>query len=205
MKAIVKNTAAAFMRLIFSLNRSSKRENMRLLNVHGYMPDDFVIRAAVESDIPALAALHVQVWNETYWMVRYKPTLETRLWQWRDQFKEAQIDWFCYVVVNPEKELVGFAKGQKYAHNDFPDYTGELNKLYLLSQYQCLGLGRRLVRQVANRFLDMGITSMVFFGDNKNPSCHFHEIMGGKRLYTKNGEFNGGYGWNDLNIINELL
>jgi len=177
---------------------------MRLLNVHGYMPDDFVIREAVVADAPALAALHVQVWNETYWMIKRKPTLETREWQWRAQFKEPQTDWFCYVVVNPQNQLIGFAKGKKYDHDDLPGYAGELNKLYLLSQYQRLGLGRKLIGLVANRFLDRGITSMVLFGDKNNPSCRFHEIMGGKRLYTQTGEFNGGYGWKDLNVIIDL-
>jgi GNAT superfamily N-acetyltransferase len=204
MKAYIKNTAKSVVRFLWSLRRPSKKENMRQLNVRGYMPDDFVIRKAVLNDVPALSALHVQAWNETYWNVKRTPTLKTRLWQWQEQFKEPTEDWFCYVIVNPDGELVGFAKGKKYAADELPGYAGELNKLYLLLPYQRLGLGRKLVNRVAEHFLNMGITSMVLFGEPQNPSTHFHEAMGGKRLYAANGEFNGGYGWDDLRVVLNL-
>jgi len=60
--------------------------------------------------------------------------------------------WFCFVVENRKGELVGFAKGKTYNHSDLPDFSGELNKIYLLREYQRLGLGRRLVGCVARRF-----------------------------------------------------
>jgi hypothetical protein len=39
------------------------------------------------------------------------------------------------------------------------------------------------------------------FGVPENPSCAFHEAMGGERLYAENGEFHGGYGWRDLHDV----
>jgi hypothetical protein len=39
---------------------------------------------------------------------------------------------------------------------------------------------------------------MVLFGTPQNPSCAFHEALGGKKLFAKNGEFHGGYGWQHL-------
>jgi hypothetical protein len=37
-------------------------------------------------------------------------------------------------------ELIGFAKGQPYAHLDQPDFAGELNKIYLLRAFHRRGL-----------------------------------------------------------------
>lgn len=174
---------------------------MRLMNKRGDMPDDFIIRPATESDLKAIAAVHVQAWNETYWNVKQSPSLKTRQLQWEERFKNTSAEWFCFVVINPQNEVIGFAVGNKYLHADLPAYHGELNKLYLLSAYYHLGLGRKLITRVAEQFLSMGIGNMVVFGDARNPSCRFYERMGGSRLYGANGEFRGGYAWDDLKTI----
>jgi hypothetical protein len=51
---------------------------------------------------------------------------------------------------------------------------------------------------VARRFLERGITSMLLFGEARNPSNGFYERLGGEKLFSKTGEFHGGYGWRDL-------
>lgn len=165
------------------------------------MLDRLVIREATREDIPALAALHVKTWNETYPMARQPPTYQIRERQWREQFDKTDGTWFCFVVENPKHELVGFAKGSKYQSDDLPDYHGELSKIYLLREYQRLGVGRRLMGHVARRFLGEGISTMVLFGTAENPSRAFHEALGGEKLYAKNGEFHGGYAWNDLRAL----
>ena len=98
---------------------------------------------------------------------------------------------------------VGFAKGQTYCHNDLPAFSGELNKIYLLRRYQHLGLGRRLVCSVVRQFIENGINNMVLFGTPENPSCSFHEAMGGEKLLGKNGQFHGAYCWRDLKKLIE--
>ena len=82
--------------------------------------------------------------------------------------------------------------------------VGELNKIYLLRQYHRLGLGRRLIGHVARRFLSRGMTSMLLFGDAKNPSNQFYEHLAGEKLIAPNGEFHGGYGWRDLQRLAEI-
>lgn len=52
--------------------------------------------------------------------------------------------------------------------------------------------------KVANEFIRRGINSMLLFGDANNPSNRFYEQMGAEKLFAKNGEFHGGYGWTDL-------
>ena len=159
----------------------------------------FSIREATLADVPVLARLHVTTFNETHAPLRMDgPTYEVREYQWRQTFQSADGSWFCFVIEGPIGELIGFAKGQRYAHSDQPDFAGELNKLYLLREYHRRGLGRRLLGHVARRFLSQGINSMLLFGDARNPSNGFYEALGADKLFAANGEFHGGYGWRDL-------
>ena len=160
-----------------------------------------IIREAIASDIPALADLHVRTWNATYPEVQKKPTYEIRERQWREAFEVTDGSWFCFVVEGPNGELVGFAKGVPYEHGDLPGFAGELNKIYLLRKYHRRGLGRRLLGHVARRFLNQGISSMLLFGDARNPSNGFYEALGAERLVDNAGNFHGGYGWRDLRSL----
>ena len=148
-----------------------------------------VIREATAADIPALTDLHVRTWNATYPDAHPKPTYEIRERQWREAFAVIDGSWFCFVIERPNGELVGFAKGTR---SDHPDFAGELNKIYLLREYQHLGLGRWLVGHVSRRFLSQGISSMCLFGDGRNPSCRVWEALGAERIGW------GNYGWRDL-------
>jgi GNAT superfamily N-acetyltransferase len=194
----VKNFLTAVTRFLLGLKRPSKAANARRLRARGETLESLVIRETTPDDIPALAALHVKTWSDTYPLALRPPTFRIRERQWREQFAITDGSWFCFVVENRNRELIGFAKGRVYASDDLPAYGGELNKIYLLREYQRLGIGRRLVGHVARRFLSQGITTMVLFGIPQNPSCAFHEALGGERLYAENGEFHGGYGWRDL-------
>jgi L-amino acid N-acyltransferase YncA len=197
----IKNIKNSLIRSLKALGRPSRRTNMRLLKERGERIDSIIIREASVADIPALGVLHSITWAQTYAGVRRPPTAELREHQWRQQFEAPDKNWFCLVVENQKGKLIGFAKGQTYSHSHLPQFSGELNKIYLLREYHRLGLGRKLVCRVARRFLSMGITNMVLFGIPQNPTCYFHEAMGGQRLISKKGTFDGGYGWMDLNKL----
>ena len=156
--------------------------------------EDFQLRAATAADVPALAQLHVTTFVETHGGPG--PTYAVREQQWREAFSRRSGHWFCVVIVRPDGELIGFAKG--VPHHDIPGYAGELNKIYILRRYHRLGLGRRLLGEVSRRFLAIGIDSMLLFGDAQNPSNGFYERMGAERLFAPNGDFHGGYGWRDI-------
>lgn len=158
----------------------------------------FQLREARASDIPALAALHVETFNETHRGGRPGgPSYELRERQWREAFERQDGSWFCYVIEGDGGELVGFAKGTPHA-GGVSGYAGELNKIYLLQRVQRQGLGRLLLCAVARRFVERGVTSMLLFGDAGNPSNGFYEAFGAQRLFSDSGEFHGGYGWPEL-------
>lgn len=196
-----RNLINAAIRSLNGLSRPSKARNVRLLYKRGETSSSFTIRNATPEDIPALAALHVKAWNETYGKMRHPPTVQVREWQWNEQFNVTDGSWCCFVVEDSKGALIGFAKGKPFEADELPGYEGQLDKIYLLRAYQRLGLGRRLMGHVVQWFLNRGILSMVLFGIPQNPSCRFHEALGGKKLFSRKGEFHGGYGWRDLGAL----
>ena len=155
----------------------------------------FRLREAERDDVPALARLHVATFDEAHGGSR-PPSVELRESQWRKAF-DAEADWFCYVAEVPDVGLVGFAKGTLH-DGGVEGFAGELNKIYVLRAHHDRGIGRCLVLQVARRFLERDIDSMLLFGDARSPSNGFYERMGAERLFSRDGEFHGAYGWRSL-------
>lgn len=153
------------------------------------------------ADVPAVAALHVATFNETHTVNNDGPLYALREYQWRKAFAEDDGSWFGVVIEGDDGQLVGFAKGRPH-DGGVPGYAGELNKIYLLRRYHRQGLGRRLLCQVARRFLERGVRSMLLFGEADNRSNGFYEAMGGERIVGATPEdFHGAYGWRDLHSL----
>jgi GNAT superfamily N-acetyltransferase len=161
----------------------------------------FRFRDMTAANVSAVAALHVATFNETHTLNNDGPSFALRESQWRKAFTDHDGNWFGVVIEGDDRQLVGFAKGQPH-DGGVPGYVGELNKIYLLRRYHRQGLGRRLLGEVARRFLERGINSMVLFGDAHNPSNGFYEAMDGERIIGATAEdFHGAYGWRDLRAL----
>ena len=106
-----------------------------------------VLRDAGEADIPALSELHVRTFRETH---GGGPTAALREGQWRAKFASGQLV-FCVVLQNGSGDLIGFASGEPHDGAQPNDFRGELNKIYLLREYQRRGLGRRRRRTCTTR------------------------------------------------------
>jgi len=175
--------------------RRTKEQNEVLMRERGETPSAFVVRDVRPDELDALARLHVVTWAATYPEVLRPPTFAIRQWQWREAFVKQDGSWFCHVVENAKGELVGFAKGVRMR-----DGNGDLNKIYLLSEYQRLGLGRRMLAAVTDRFLAMGVTRMFVNAEADNPSCAFYRATGAvNTVDERTGRPNAGsFVWNDL-------
>jgi GNAT superfamily N-acetyltransferase len=181
-------------RYLRARQRPSKATNLRRLRERDETLTSLAFRDAVPEDIPALAQLHAKTWAATYPNVRRPPTAELRASQWREAFAKAERDWFCIVIENRNHELIGFAKGIQHS-----DLSGDLNKIYLLSEYQRMGIGRRLVGHVARRFLSQGVSRMTLFADAANPSCWFYLALGATNPRNDRGGVDRGtFVWSDL-------
>lgn len=188
-------------RSVAGLLRPSPGENTRKLEQRDETLESLRIREATPDDISALARLHVVTWNDTYAPFGMKgPGVQVREAQWREAFERRDEHWFCYVVQNRTGKLIEFAQANR---SDHPGYGGELRKIYLRRDYQRLGVGRRLIKAVATRFLELGVTSMWLYGDARNPSNRAWRALGAKK--TDDDPGNGNYGWTDLQALTEQL
>jgi ribosomal protein S18 acetylase RimI-like enzyme len=162
----------------------------------------FLIREARVEDMEQLVHIHVTSWNATYPEYHPKPSPELRRMQWEKAFNENQDNWFCYVAEKVGGDVVGFATGSDY--NEEPDFDAQLNKIHFLKDYQRLGLGRLLVGYVVKRFIERNMKSMLLFADADNSNIKFYDMLEGERLLDKNGNFQGAFGWRDLQRLKEL-
>ena len=95
--------------------------------------------------------------------------------------------------------MIGFTKGVFRPEHEIP---GELNKLFLGRDYQRMGLGRRLVGQVVQRFLTAEVSKMAAYVDHRNPSYGFFERLGDQWLIEPDGHVNfSWYVWSDLPML----
>ena len=163
----------------------------------------FIIREATLKDIPQLVNVHVISWNATYPSYFPKPTVGLRTHQWNKAFELRENEWFCYVAESENGEIAGFATGNKFQDDELK-YEAQLNKIHFLKPYQRLGLGRKLVGKVVQRFLSKGLDSMLLFADPENPNIRFYETLQGERILDKEGNFHGAYGWRNLKSLAAL-
>ena len=95
--------AAGFrtIRRVLALRRPSGCANTRALLAGQESLEALTLRDAVTSDIPALAALHVATWNDTYAPLMTGPAVAVREQQWRQAFLQPE-GWFCYVLARAD-------------------------------------------------------------------------------------------------------
>jgi L-amino acid N-acyltransferase YncA len=179
--------------------------NTRRTDIEGGLSaSELIFRDLTGADIPILAQLHATAWRQTYEPIFGKtyqfPTAELRERQWKEKFANRNANWFC-IVAELKDRLIGFVSGNGYSSEELPNYNGELNKLYLLKEYQKSGTGKKLFMAAVDRFLKNGIISIVAFTEPQNSVGKFFEYMGGKKIVGQQGEFHGAYGWDDLKAV----
>jgi GNAT superfamily N-acetyltransferase len=97
-------------------------------------------------------------------------------------------------------EVVGFAGGEKERTGEWP-FEGELTVIYILEQYQKKGIGRRLMKAVAQALVEGGMGSLVVWVLGTSLYRSFYEAMGGVLVGEQEYEIWDkrykvvGYGW----------
>jgi GNAT superfamily N-acetyltransferase len=168
---------------------------------------EVIFRDLLDSDIESLAQLHAKAWRQTYepffGSSYHFPTAELRKQQWEQKFASKSDDWFC-IVAELNGQLIGFTCGNSYSAKELRQFDGELNKLYLLREYQGFGIGKKIFLETFDRFRKNGISAIVAFTEPQNPTGKFFEHMGGKKITGEKNIFLGAYGWFDLQKAGKL-
>ncbi len=173
-----------------------------------------LIREARLEDAGAIAKVHVDSWRTTYLgiipesyiaRISYKKRKE----RWRKMLGDApekDRQHFIYVVENNHKQIIAFADGGIERNGD-SIYQGELYAIYIMEAYQGQGIGRKLVKTLAEKLSQSGLKSMLVWVLEDNPACQFYQALGGEQVKQKKVEFEGvklneiSYGWIDTKVL----
>ncbi|MBG0811622.1 GNAT family N-acetyltransferase [Methylosinus sp. H3A] len=171
------------------------------------MTSEFSIRVATAEDAPTLAALNLACWRETYEGLLPAETfaaltLEERLDHWRGVFQTSGAR--VALVLDPGGEAVGFTqwRAHEFVLGGRLGRGGEICAIYLRRSAQRRGLGRRLMRLMAQEMRASGCkwASLVVLRENL-PARRFYEAMGGRRFGRElswRGVPEVAYGWRDV-------
>jgi predicted N-acetyltransferase YhbS len=130
-------------------------------------------------------------------------TLEESAANWQRTLRPGGLDEGEFVLVAQDE--AGRVVGCAMAHRrpDDPIYRAELNVLFVSASHQRQGIGRRLVREVAQRMAAAEIHSLLVRVLANNPNRPFYERMGAEYLREQPYDWEGVilpeavYGWKD--------
>lgn len=171
-----------------------------------------MIRRAKSDDSRAIAQMHVDSWKTAYAGILPQEILarlsyEEREQRWHDILSDPTERQFVFVAdASDSGRIIGFAcAGEEQGGNAV--YRGEISALYLLRDYQRLGIGRCLVSAAAAELLRRGIRTMLIRVLAASPSRHFYEVLGGRKLSEGEAHIGGGaypdvtYGWENIQSL----
>jgi GNAT superfamily N-acetyltransferase len=169
---------------------------------------NLTIRKADLQDAAAIAHVHVESWKTTYTGIVSDAFLaslnkEGRTHSWQEQILAGNISIF---VAEDEKGIFGFAAGGKNREKP-DDYDAELYAIYLLRERQGQGVGRTLVLTLASVLRAEGLTSMLVWVLEQNPSVSFYQRLGAVQIARKVINIGGAdlqelaFGWPSLDRL----
>ena len=165
----------------------------------------FTVRQATLEDAEPIASVHIASWRSTYTGIvpdayLASLTVAARAEMWDQQISAGKSVIF---IALSEAGVIGFAAGGRL-REPIDSYDSELYAIYLTSENQGKGIGRVLVRAVANALRENGSRSMAVWVLAKNPAVSFYKALGGMQIAQKQIEIGGisleelAFGWASL-------
>jgi GNAT superfamily N-acetyltransferase len=174
----------------------------------------FSIRPATIADSPALAHVHVDSWRTTYGGIVPVEHLANLSYdrsqaRWEEHFR-ALPDQKAFVAEDSSGRVVGLTSCGPI-REPVGLIDGELYGLYILKEFQGIGIGRSLVLSVVQHLLEQGFHSLVIWCLKENPSCGFYAHLGGQITTEKLIEIGGkplidvAFTWPNLAALGRFL
>jgi ribosomal protein S18 acetylase RimI-like enzyme len=176
----------------------------------------FRLRSAIPGDAPALGALHVASWRETYagilpddMLASLSADERAAMWAGILGDPKAYADAAVYVAEDQDR-LVGFGSCGRQRDEALAgsDFSGEIGAIYVLRSHQHLGIGRALMRLLSQALLDADCRAATLWVLRENlVARNFYERLGGTVVGEKKEEtpdatlVEVAYGWDDLSAL----
>ncbi len=169
------------------------------------------IRPAGPDDAEAIARVHIDTWRTTYtgivpddYLERLSYERSARMWQ--EILSDPGREGFVFVADDEEAGVVGFVSGGPLREEvpGRPGYQGEVYAIYVLKEHQRQRVGSRLMHRAFRWLAERGMGSVVVWVLEENPSRHFYEALGGRRIAKQKIAIGGvdlpevAYGWSNV-------
>lgn len=150
------------------------------------------IRRAKTSDAQSVADVHDDAWRSAYQGIIPGPELDKLITRrgaaWWDGAirKGSRVSLLVF-----GEHVAGYANyGRNRAHS--LTYDGEIYELYLRSEFQGLGFGRRLFTAARRDLAQSGLKSLVVWALSDNePALEFYRALGGRAVARSSEKFGG--------------
>ncbi|MBB6454642.1 ribosomal protein S18 acetylase RimI-like enzyme [Salirhabdus euzebyi] len=172
------------------------------------------IRQASLPDAGQIAKVHVESWKSTYKDIVVQEDLnhvlsyEKRKVLWETVLKSNSNDKILYVAESEDQKIVGFISGGTERSKKF-NYDGEIYAIYILEDYQGMGIGKMLLDAFKKEAEEKGHQSILVWVLTANPSKKFYERFGAKPIEADEITIGDGtyeetaYGWENILSIRE--
>jgi GNAT superfamily N-acetyltransferase len=142
---------------------------------------EFAIRTARVNDARHIARVQHITWLATYPNQEYGITEADiewkefegpeRLGRWERRIRECGEGFMAWVAANPEGDVIGFCTAEK------PDHVAVIRTMYVLPEYQGIGVGNQLIAQ-ALAWVGNGIPVSVGVAVYNKKAIAFYEKLG---------------------------
>ncbi|MCY3410742.1 MAG: GNAT family N-acetyltransferase [Candidatus Heimdallarchaeota archaeon] len=145
-------------------------------------------RDAIEEDALEIANIKVQGWQTTYRGIFPDDRLNSlnpldKMDQTVEMIKNINCkDHKKMIVCEIDERVVGFAAVIIYHGEEREKYDSELTVIYIYPEYQRQGIGRELMRRVAQFLVNNGQKSLLIWVLEQSPNVVFYGRMGGRVL-----------------------
>jgi len=149
-------------------------------------------KRATAADSFGISAVHDASWRQAYTGMIPHKALETMI-------RRRDPKWWARAIKHSTRILVLESMGQVVGYAtlgpnriDSLPQDGEVYELYLLPEYQGVGLGKKLFLEAREELLHLGMKSVVVWVlEDNEPAVQFYKNAGGTVIAEGNETFNG--------------
>lgn len=152
---------------------------------------DIVIRKAEVKDARGIVEVYTYTWLTTYKGLIPDEILENRLNTIEERIPliqktiEEKNNMFVAVVDNKVVGVMSYGKSR----NDDYSSSGEIYSIYVLEEYQGLGLGKKLFMTGIKELISKGYDTMILYVLSGNNTIKFYEKYCGVKIGQKQDKF----------------
>lgn len=145
------------------------------------------IREAVATDAYDIAYVNVYTWKSTYSNLIDNNLIEKRIKNIlfrTEKLREVLLMKNNFLVAEIDGGVVGYIT---YGNSRIDSYkkSAEIGALYILAEYQNLGIGKMLLKEAVTKIQNLGFNSMVICCLKGNKAKDFYYKMGGTVVDSK--------------------